>query len=186
LSGSISIHQLRSQSEGQAQLVDVRSPSEYAAGHIPGAINIPMEQIEARLEDLSSTSPIVLVCQAGKRAHITAELLSGCQLTITVLEGGTDAWIREGLPTVRSSKTRWSLERQVRLGAGLLVLVGVVLAWAVNSRWLFLSAFVGSGLIFAGLTDICPMAAFLGKMPWNGRSHCVIAVPETEPTKYIE
>jgi rhodanese-related sulfurtransferase len=150
----------------------VRSASEFSAGHIPGAVNIPMDQIEGRLDDLRPGAPLVLICQSGKRARMTAGLLEPCQREMGVLEGGTEAWVRAGLPVVASVKTRWSLERQVRLGAGMLVLTGVVLALTVNAYWLFLSAFVGAGLTFAGLTDVCPMAEILAKMPWNGRSQC--------------
>src|SRR4029077_17437132 len=108
----------------QSQLIDVRSPSEFASGHIPGAINIPMDQIESRLADLRPSAPIVLICQMGKRARMTADVLDPCRLQISVLEGGTNAWLQAGLPVVINVKTRWSLERQVRLGAGLLVLIG--------------------------------------------------------------
>jgi hypothetical protein len=111
---------------------------------------------------------------------MTAELLAPYQREIRVLEGGTSAWMQAGLPVVRSVKTRWSLERQVRLGAGLLVLVGVVLAFTVTMYWIFLSGFVGLGLTFAGLTDICLMGELLGKMPWNGRSHCKVDLPSME------
>lgn len=166
-----------------AQLVDVRSSSEFASGHIPGAVNIPMEQIEARLGDLLPNLPVVLICQTGKRARMTARLLEPCQRPISVLEGGTSAWIQAGLSVVINVKTRWSLERQVRLGAGLLVLAGVVLALTVNPAWMFLSAFIGLGLTFAGLTDFCPMAVMLEKMPWNGRSQCRVTVPKMEPSK---
>jgi rhodanese-related sulfurtransferase len=165
-----------------AQLVDVRSPSEFAAGHIPGAINIPMDQIESRLADLSR-GPIVLICQMGKRAQMTADILGPCRLDLTVLEGGTAAWTQEGLPIVKSVRTRWSLERQVRLGAGLIVLAASTLALTENSRWLFLAAFVGGGLTFAGLTDLCPMAEFLQRMPWNRRSHCDVPMPKQEPSR---
>ena len=102
-----------------------------------------MDQIEARLDDLRPGIPIVLICQTGKRARMTAGLLEPCQRQISVLEGGTSAWIQAGLPVVTSVKNRWSLERQVRLGAGLLVLAGAVLAFTVDVNWLFLSAFVG-------------------------------------------
>ena len=160
--------------------MDVRSGTEFASGHIPGAVNIPMDQIEARLGDLGPNLPIVLVCQSGKRARMTAGLLEPCQRQITVLEGGTKAWIEAGLPVVASVKTRWSLERQVRLGAGLLVLTGAILALTVNSHWLFLCGFVGLGFTFAGLTDICAMGIVLGKMPWNRLSQCQIAGPHAE------
>lgn len=182
MSPSITVADLRSQPLAQARLIDVRSPSEFASGHIAGAINIPMDQIESRLADLGS-GPIVLICQMGKRARMTANLLEPCQRQIAVLEGGTAAWIQAGLPVVTSVKTRWSLERQVRLGAGLLVLLGATLALAINPRWLFLSAFIGMGLTFAGLTDLCPMAEILEKMPWNARIHCKTPLPSVELSK---
>lgn len=88
---SVSVSQLRNQALASALLVDVRSGSEFASGHIPGAVNIPMDQIEARLDDLGVNVPLVLICQAGKRARMTAALLGPCQREITVLEGGTIA-----------------------------------------------------------------------------------------------
>jgi len=114
---------------------------------------------------------------------MTAGLLEPCHRQIAVLDGGTKAWIDAGLPVVASVKTRWSLERQVRLGAGLLVLTGVILALTANPRWLFLCGFVGLGLTFAGLTDICAMGIILGKMPWNSRSRCAIAGPNAEQSR---
>lgn len=126
-----------------------------------------MEQVEARLDDLLPGVPIVLVCQAGKRARMVAGLIEPCRKDVTVLEGGTSAWSAAGLPLVASVKSRFSLERQVRLIAGLLVLTSVVLAVMVDRAWLVLAAFVGAGLTFAGLTDICLMAGLLIRMPWN-------------------
>lgn len=163
-----------------AQLIDVRSPSGFAAGHIPGAINIPMDQIESRLDDLSRTKPIILICQMGKRAHMTAALLDPCQLQLSVLEGGTSAWTHAGFPVVQSIRTRWSLERQVRLGAGLIVLTALALAFFASQYWLSLAAFVGVGLTFAGLTDVCPMAELLQRMPWNKAPHCKPRLPDRE------
>lgn len=151
----------------RAQWIDVRSASEFAAGHIPGAINLPMDQIEGRLDDLDPERPLVLICKSGKRARMTAGLLAPCRPDAVVLEGGTDAWTKEGLPVVSSTKTRWALERQVRLGAGLLVLTAVMLSTFHNPHWIWLSAFVGAGLTFAGLTDICMMGLLLGRMSWN-------------------
>lgn len=160
--------------------MDVRSASEFAAGHIPRAVNVPMDQIESRLDDLDRNRPIVLVCQTGKRARMTAGLLEPCGRKIQILEGGTRAWIQAGLPVVASVKTRWSIERQVRLGAGVLVLIGVALALIVNPRWIFLSGFAGLGLTFAGLTDLCPMGLFLARMPWNSASHCKVSGSSAE------
>jgi rhodanese-related sulfurtransferase len=178
LNSTVTVDQLRNQPNPPALLVDVRSGTEFASGHIPSAVNIPMDQIEARLDDLGVNLPIVLICQAGKRARMTAGLLEPCQRQITVLEGGTKAWIEAGLPVVASVKTRWSLERQVRLGAGLMVVTGAILALTVNPLWVILCGFVGLGLSFAGLTDICAMGIILEKMPWNKLSQCRVAPPK--------
>jgi rhodanese-related sulfurtransferase len=175
MTSTITVSELRHQPPAGALLVDVRSATEFASGHVPGAINIPMDQIEARLADLDPGLALVLVCQSDQRARMTAGLLAPCRSQISVLEGGTKAWAQAGLPLVASVKSRWSLERQVRLGAGVLVLIGVTLALAVNPRWLFLSGFIGLGLTFSGITDICPMAIVLGLMPWNAASHCPLS-----------
>jgi hypothetical protein len=91
----------------------------------------------------------------------------GCDLT--VLRGGTDAWRQADLPLVASTQSRWSLERQVRLGAGLLVLTGVVFGLLLHPGWFYLAGFVGTGLIFAGTTNYCAMANLLALLPWNRR-----------------
>jgi len=182
LSPTVSVSELRNHPSPTALLVDVRSGSEFASGHIPGAVNIPLDQIEARLDDLGLNLPTVLICQSGTRARMAAGLLEPCRRQITVLEGGTKAWIDAGLPVFASVRTCWSLERQVRLGAGLLVLTGAILAMTVNPYWLFLCGFVGLGLTFAGFTDICAMGIILEKMPWNKLSQCKITAPNAEPS----
>jgi rhodanese-related sulfurtransferase len=148
------------------QMIDVRTASEYASGHIPCTMNIPMDQFEARRKDLRLEDGMVLVCKAGSRARIVAGWL-GDSAKVRVLEGGTDAWTHDGLETVASVKTRWSLERQVRLGAGLLVLAAMILVVAGVHAAIWLAMFVGAGLTFAGATDICMMGILLAKMPWN-------------------
>jgi rhodanese-related sulfurtransferase len=173
--------QTRPSTPAAHQLVDVRSSSEFASGHIPASVNIPMDQIEGRLDDLAVDLPIVLVCQSGSRARMTASLLEAGQRQITVLEGGTKAWIEAGLPLVTNVKTRWSLERQVRLGAGLLALTGAILAVSVNPHWILLCGFIGLGLTFAALTDLCPMAMMLARMPWNRHPRFRIGVAHVQP-----
>jgi rhodanese-related sulfurtransferase len=109
---------------------------------------------------------VVLVCKAGSRAQIVASWL-GADASVRVLEGGTDAWTLDGLEVVTSAKTRWSLERQVRLVAGLLVLSGTVLELSGVHGAIWLALVVGAGQTFAGATDICMMAVLLARMPWN-------------------
>lgn len=170
---NISIEQLDQlqTSPTKPQLIDVRGPSEFAAGHIPGAINIPMDQIESRLDDLHEED-VVLVCQSGRRAGMTCELIQHQHPKLKVLDGGTVAWQTANRPIVSSTQTRWSLDRQVRLGAGLLILTGMFLGFFLNPGWYGLAAFVGAGLTFAGLTDICGMAFALAKLPWNKPAVC--------------
>jgi rhodanese-related sulfurtransferase len=148
------------------QMIDVRTASEYAGGHVPCTVNIPMDQFEARRKDLRLDEGVVLICKAGSRAKIVAGWM-GANAPVRVLEGGTDAWTRDGLDVVTSAKTRWSLERQVRLGAGLMVLAGTALEVSGVHGAIWLAMFVGAGLTFAGATDICMMGILLAKMPWN-------------------
>src|SRR5208283_5727488 len=128
----------------RAQLVDVRSGTEFATAHLPGAANIPLEQIELRTADLETEAPVVLVCQGGTRAHMASALLAASGRDLVVLEGGTGAWLKAGYPAVRNTTARWALERQVRLIAGLLVVTGVLLAVAASHWWLIVPVFVGS------------------------------------------
>ena len=153
------------------QLVDVRSAGEFACGHIPGAVNIPLDGLESRLDDLSTDALLVLVCQRGSRAASAAMLLAERRKT-TVLEGGTNAWSVAGLPLVKTSTARWALERQVRLIAGLLVLVATLLGLLVDARLYLLAGVVGAGQVFAAVTNFCPMGSLLLRMPWNQASSC--------------
>jgi rhodanese-related sulfurtransferase len=152
------------------KLIDVRSAAEFAVGHIPGAVNVPMEQIEARAAD-TGEGPLLLICEAGTRAAIVAGWLASKQ-SVSVLTGGTAAWRNAGYPLVACSPCCWTLERQVRFTAGLIVLTATLLAVLVSPRWLYLAMFIGAGLTFAGATNICGMAVVLARMPWNrdGRS----------------
>jgi rhodanese-related sulfurtransferase len=87
--------------------------------------------------------------------------------TLMVLEGGMDRWRLEGRPVVTEKRQPWALERQVRIAAGSLVLITLALAVAVSKLWLIGTGFVGAGLVFAGVSNICMMATVLGRLPWN-------------------
>jgi hypothetical protein len=83
-----------------------------------------------------------------------------------------EAWQRAGLPIAISERRPWSLERQVRAIAGTLVLL-LTLLGLTTSPWFFAGTlFVGGGLLFAGVTDLCLMATLLGRMQWNRASQC--------------
>jgi rhodanese-related sulfurtransferase len=154
------------ETETTLQLIDVRSAGEYDSGHVPRALNIPLEQVESRIDDLG-TGPVAILCQSGRRAGLACEMLQAHHPNVLVVEGGTQAWIQSGKPVTKAVGSRWSLERQVRLIAGVMVLVGTALAITANLAWIYLAMFVGAGLAFAGLTNICGMALLLAKLPWN-------------------
>jgi len=158
-----------------ALVVDVRTPGEYAAGHVPGARNWPLgsrppEEVAAELRADVFKKPIHVICQSGGRSRKFAESLARAGVNDVIdVEGGTSAWIAAGGALERDATTRavWPLERQVRLGAGLLVLIGCALGTWAHPGWFGLAAFVGAGLVFAGATGWCGMALALAKMPWN-------------------
>ena len=151
-------------------LIDVRTPVEFAEVHVPQAQNIPLDELKPSLLQLRKDQPVYLLCRSGQRATKAAEKFSRESFSQPIIvEGGTLAWIEANLPVTRSSVKIISLERQVRIVAGSLVLIGVLLGWFVHREFFGLSAFVGAGLVFAGITDFCGMGLLLAKLPWNKR-----------------
>jgi rhodanese-related sulfurtransferase len=147
-------------------LVDVRTPIEFAAVHAANAIHVPLDSFDPAKLPCSAGSTPVLLCKSGGRATKAANRLVEAGIDCIVVEGGTDAWVAAGLPVVRE-RSVISLERQVRIAAGSLVLIGAVLALLVHPYFIGLSAFVGAGLVFAGVTNTCGMGLLLARMPWN-------------------
>jgi len=157
-------------SGGRGTLVDVRTTAEFREVHAEGAILVPLDILDRpRVEIVrgANSGPVYLLCASGIRAVKAAEKLKADGLFhVQVVEGGTNAWIAAGLPVIRGRKTI-SIERQVRIGAGSLVVIGTGLGRFVHPAFYILAAFVGAGLVFAGVTDICGMANVLAKAPWN-------------------
>lgn len=152
-------------------LIDVRTPVEFREAHLSPAINVPFDRLDPAIvihdRRAPAHEPIYLICRSGGRGRQACEKFLAAGLTnVFNVEGGTSACIDAGLPAVRGRKAI-SLERQVRIAAGLLVLIGVVLGCFVHPAWIGLSAFVGAGLVFAGVTDTCGMGLLLARMPWN-------------------
>lgn len=154
-----------------AQLVDVREVSETDALRIEGAMNMPLSRLERLAERLDRSRPVYLLCRSGSRAASAAGRLAALgHRDILVVRGGLDAWVATGHPVVHGTSRVWSLERQVRFTAGVLVAAGTAAGFALDPRWLAVPAFVGLGLAFSGATDTCGMALVLARMPWNRRS----------------
>ncbi len=140
---------------------------------------MPLDSLDAeQIASWAKDKPIYVICQGGTRSGKACQALAG-RVQVVDVEGGTKAWASAGLPVVRGRKAM-SLERQVRIVAGSLVVLGAVLALAVHEYFVLLSGFVGAGLVFAGITDSCAMGTMLAKMPWNQVSAGACAVPATE------
>lgn len=157
-----------------ARLIDVRTPAEFETMHIPGSYNVPLDQLPQYREDLTSSvdGPVVLVCASGNRAKQAENSLREAGLdSLTVLEGGITSWEQRGMDVIRGTQ-KWSLERQVRLAAGTLAFTGAVGGLLVWTPLTLISAFVGAGLMFAGLTNTCGMAMLLAKLPYNRGQSC--------------
>ncbi|MGW3245829.1 rhodanese-like domain-containing protein [Streptomyces sp. NPDC001070] len=153
-------------------VVDVRTPGEYASGHLPGALDVPLDQVRRALPALRSAAArgeLLVVCASGGRSENACRALAGHGVTAATLVGGTNAWAERGLPLDRpavTTRTGWSMERQVRLTAGTVVLTGLGLG-LLHPAWQLLSAGIAGGLVFSAVTGTCGMAALLAKLPHN-------------------
>ena len=152
------------------ELIDVRTAAEFRAAHVSVARNVPLDQLDAaslRTGRADAAKPLYVICQSGGRGNQACDkLLAAGYTNVVNVEGGTNAWVGAGLPVVRGQKAI-SLERQVRIAAGALVLIGALLGYFAHPYWMALPALVGAGLVFAGMTDACGMGMLLAKMPWN-------------------
>lgn len=149
-------------------VIDVRTPAEYASVHVDGASLRPLDELDAgTIATSNAGQPVYILCQSGKRAAMAAQRLADAGLAHPVIiEGGTLAAIEAQVPVTRG-KGMISIERQVRIAAGSLVVIGTLLGLFVHRGFFGLPAFVGAGLVFAGATDTCGMGLLLTKCPWN-------------------
>ena len=150
-------------------LVDVRTPAEFQEIHVDVAKNVPLDRLDPATLGLNpqSKEPLYVICRSGARGSQACQSLlrSGLSNVVNV-EGGTMAWAQAGLPVIRGNKSV-SIDRQVRMIAGSLVLLASILAVTLDARWGILSGVIGAGLLHAGLFDSCMMGMWLAKMPWN-------------------
>ncbi len=166
-------------SDPKATVLDVRSPAEYRAGHIPGARLLPVDELKAgNLADvvgdagLRAENPLYLTCHAGQRAAKAAQVLRDAGLEhLALVQGGTEAWQKAGLP-LNKCGTALSLERQVQIAVGSLLILKVFFGFTVHELFFVAGAAIGAGLIAAGVTRWCGMAQLIARMPWNRRRDC--------------
>lgn len=168
---------------GEFTVIDVRTPGEYATGHVPGAHNIPLDRLDQAYPALSEAARrgrLLMVCASGARSERACVQLAGAGIPAATLQGGTSAWAAAGLDVERPAGARavWPMERQVRFTAGALVLVGFLIGLRFPPvHWL--SAGIGAGLVFSAVTNTCGMAAVLSKLPHNRSPKTSDDLPQT-------
>jgi rhodanese-related sulfurtransferase len=145
-----------------ARLIDVRGGDEFARSHIPGAVNMPLDH----LSPLPGDAPVIFHCLSGNRTTVHKDKLLATTPDAHILDGGLNAWKAAGLPVQTTRGQPIEIMRQVQITAGSLVLLGVVLS-LVMPAFIWLSAFIGAGLVFAGVSGWCGMAKALKYLPWN-------------------
>ena len=153
-----------------ALLIDIREADEHAREKIPGARHLPLSRLDEADLAVHQGKPVIFHCKSGARTQANAPRLAGklgetCEAF--VVEGGLDAWRKAGLPVMSDRHQPLELQRQAQIGAGSLAFVGTLLGLLVSSWFFAVPAFVGAGLITAGLTGFCGMARILMRAPWN-------------------
>ena len=152
----------------EARLIDVREYPEFAEGHIQGSELVPLGTLRKACRCWDRSQVLTLVCRSGRRAEDARKILADKGFTsLTVLDGGVQAWANSGKPLTIAANKPWSMERQVRITAGTLVLTFFGLGLLTSKTFFLGAALVGAGLVYAGVSDNCMMASVLGRMPWN-------------------
>jgi rhodanese-related sulfurtransferase len=153
-----------------AVLIDIREADEHAREKIAGARHMPLSKLDEMEMVVHQGKPVMFHCRSGARTLANASRLArkldeSCEAFI--VEGGLDAWRKAGLPVVADRRQPLELQRQVQIGAGSLALVGTLLGILLSSWFFVVPAFVGAGLVTAGVTGFCGMAHVLMRAPWN-------------------
>lgn len=164
---TITANQAKTLLDQGALLIDIRDPAEYARQRIADSVNLPLAQLPGLLPQVAGKA-VIFHCLSGKRTAMNAaKLAASTPCNAYLLEGGLQGWQAAGLPVQGQRKQPLELMRQVQIAAGLLALLGAILGFAVSPWFYLLSAAVGAGLTFAGITGFCGMALLLQRMPWN-------------------
>ena len=152
----------------ELNVIDVRTPAEFKGVHIDGVSNSPMETIESEVDVLKLKKNVYVICNSGNRSQMTIKDLEACGvMNLINVTGGMQAWNSANLPVIRTKKWVIPIIQQVMTIAGSLVIAGQLGAHFVHPGYGWLSAGVGAGLLFAGVSGNCYMAKMLAIMPWN-------------------
>jgi rhodanese-related sulfurtransferase len=151
--------------KNEVTLIDVREPIEHEVESIKESILIPLSIVSHEKIPLKEDKKIVIYCKGGTRGGNACAKLTN--LEAYNLEGGITAWKEAGFETLKSARKILPLDRQMQIIVGGGVLLFTLLGAFVNTKFLFLSGFFGSGLLFAGLTGFCALIKILALLPWN-------------------
>ncbi len=168
------LERLRAQ-DPDLKILDVRTGGEFETVHIPGAYNVPLDTLAEHARDLADVAhPVVLVCQSGSRADQAHQRLSEAgKDMLHILEGGMASWEEAGGEVIRGDRSRWAMDRQVRLVAGSMGVAGVAASVLFPpAKWI--AAGVGAGLSYSAVSNTCAMANILSKLPYNRTDRCDI------------
>ncbi len=159
---------LRDAHNATVDFINVCSPAEYKEKSIQGVRSVPLDTLQNHLTEFKDKKTIYIHCRSGARSHHATEILSnlGISAELINVDGGIIAWEKAGYPTHKSVK-RLPIMRQVMLTAGFFVTLGIVLSLTVSPPFIYLSLFVGCGLMFAGITGWCTLSYIIERMPWN-------------------
>ena len=156
-----------------AVLIDIREADENARERIPGARHHALTQIDKNAPVRPGDDVLIFHCRSGARTRTNAPKLAAaapaCETYI--LDGGIEAWKTAGLPVAFDRRQPIDLMRQMQIVAGSFALFGVLLGAWVAPGFYILAGLIGAGMIFAGISGICPMVNLLKLMPWNRRVH---------------
>lgn len=160
---TISPREAKAKLDAGAKILDVREYPEWVERHIEGAELVPLGDLKSDPQRDAIAEEVLTLCKTGRRATEAAKtLVENGVAKAFVIKGGMEEWQSAGLKTHQAEDGPISMERQVRIGAGALVLLGLLVP-----RLRVISWFVPCGLIFAGITDNCGMSKVLTKAPWN-------------------
>lgn len=153
-----------------AILVDIREADEHAREKLAGARHLPLSKLDEAEFALHDGKPVIFHCRSGARTQANALRLAGkvgdaCEAFI--IDGGLEAWKKAGLPVVTDRRQPIEVQRQVQIGTGSLAFLGTILGVLVSPWFFIVPAFVGAGLVMAGVTGFCGMANLLMRAPWN-------------------
>ena len=157
-----------------AILIDIREANERAREQIAGARHLPLSQLDEAELALQEGRPVIFHCKSGARTAGHSPRLAqkaGTTCEAFIIEGGLDAWRKAGLPVVTDRRQPIELQRQVQIGAGGLAFFGTMLGLLVSPWFFIVPAFVGAGLMVAGISGFCGMASILMRAPWNGAAY---------------